>query len=355
MEAFKFSTPEVGRLFQQIEPWSHPEYPFLDAFYSPASNAPVTDLTPAVAQWIREKRYGAIAELWKFITSPGPVSRMLLDKALSARVPSVIRLAPEAEAELRAIHSLVLRTTLSHGDFYVPMAIRLVASTLACYPILFEQADVPVLLRSVEKSVESGLLWKAYGAKESARRSIEIASASVEAAQPAAERLRTVAPMVRLVIHDYLFRGWGYGTLRYDLYYDERMYGCGRGPNQIEIEKLGFFGPPNDDVTVPAAVTKKVLKTELEAAGFQFKNSDTRKAMIEIARNIPGLISSLILRVYPEQRSLNAQWGPTVKEWAAGIQSLEPIASYIVRSMAFQSLNVRRAGSTRNANHDNWD
>lgn len=146
--------------------------------------------------------------------------------------------------------------------------------------------------------------------------------------------------MVRLVIHDYLFRGWGHGILRFNLYYDERMYGCGREPNQAEIKRLGFFGPPADDIVVPAAVTKEMLKGELETAGFQLTRSDTRKAMIALARNVPGLISSLVLKAYPEQRSLNTRWAPSIKEWAGRTQSLEPIASFIVRSMSLQSLRA---------------
>jgi hypothetical protein len=143
---------------------------------------------------------------------------------------------------------------------------------------------------------------------------------------------------VRLVIHDYLFRGWGHGTLRLNLYYDERMYGCGHGPNQAEIERLGFFGPPRDDVFVPAAITKEILRRELETAGLQLGRSDTRKAMIQRARGLPGLISSLVLKADPEQRSLITPWAPIIKEWAGRIQSLEPVASYIVRSMSLQSL-----------------
>src|SRR5689334_16324472 len=92
-------------------------------------------------------------------------------------------------------------------------------------------------------------------------------------AEAAAERLKAIPPMARRVVYDRFTRGWGRGVLRFDLYYDDRAYGCGGAANQQYIDWLGFFGPPTDRDSVPSVVTKDKLLQGLKEAGVSVKKS----------------------------------------------------------------------------------
>jgi hypothetical protein len=335
-----FQTPEAAELHERIKAWSHSEYPFLDPWYSVGSFMPADDFTLSVAKWIMEEKWTAIAEIWNLLTYSSPASQHLLKTSLAARVPAIIGAGPEAVAELRAVYLLVMRAKYIHFNFSELTAARIMAATLSCYPLMILSVDVPELIRHVASCSKDGLLHNVLGAEGAARQCIQVAAAPFAEARQAADQLREVAPITRLVVHDFLYRGWGNGRLRFGLYYDERLYGCSEAHNKIEIDRLGFFGPPGDDAIVPGSVTKAILRGELEAAGFLMPASETRKKMIELARDVPGMISSIILKWDSGRRSLTPSWGGTVKEWAASVRSLEPLATFILTEMGMQSLRV---------------
>jgi len=298
-----FRTREVAELFASMAQWSHPEYPFLDKRYSPGSDAPATDLSLAVADWLQNGRIDAVKELWFYIAPNGIASERILMSAIRARTPQQLRIPVRVEAELRAIYLLTLRARFVHFTFDAEIGAQLAASTLACYPAKLARPD------------EIGV-----------------------APSDAVLMLREVAPMVRLVVYRYFADSWHVGRLNLNLGYDERMYGCGREPNQVAIEQLGFFGPPTDDVYVPAVVTKEILKTELESAGFKFKKTDTRKQMIEVARNIPGLVSGLVSKYCPDLRKIRQDWRKQVDGWVTEMFASQAQAREILVAMGLQGL-----------------
>jgi hypothetical protein len=323
-----FQTAEVTELHERIKAWSHPEYPFLDPWYSVGSFMPADDFTLSVAKWIIEEKWAAIAQ-------------HLLKTSLAARVPTIIGAGPEAVAEVRAVYLLVMRAKYIHFNFSELTAVRIMAATLSCYPLIIQSIDVPELVRHVASCAKGGFLHNVLGPEGAARQCVQVAAAPFGEAKEATDRLRDVPPITRLVVHDYLYRGWGNGRLRFGLYYDERLYGCSETRNRLDVDQLGFFGPPGDDAFVPARVTKAILRSELEAVGVEVSTSDTRTKMIELARAVPGMISSLVLKGDAERRSLTTRWGGSVKEWAARIRSLEPLATFILMGMGLQSLRAR--------------
>jgi len=301
-----FRNREVAELYRSIAQWSHPEYPFLDKSYSPSSNAPATDYTLAIADWLQNARIDAIKEFWLYIAPSGVASERILMSGLRATVPEQLRLPERVENELRAVFLLSLRAEFVHFRFYTPVAIDVAASVLACYP---------------------SHLSKPGGAYTEARE--------------ATKMLREVAPMVRVVVYKYFTDSWHVGRLNLNLGYDDRMYGCGREPNRVAIEKLGFFGPPTDAVDVPVAVTKDLLRAQLESAGFQFNKSDTRKRMIEVARAVPGLISTMVAKVYPEMRKIRDEWREPVDEFVTNMYASKDQARAILTAMGLSSLRQR--------------
>lgn len=301
-----FRTPEVADLYRSIAQWSHPEYPFLDKSYSPSSNAPATDYTLAIANWLQSGRIDAIEELWYCIAPSGVASEQILMNGLRASIPPQLNLPPHVQAELRAVFLLTLRAQFVIFRWSTDIGIEVAASVLACYPVQ--------IVKPGEQRSEPG---------------------------EATKMLREVAPMVRVVTYRYFADSWHIGRLNLNLSYDDRMYGCGREPNRVALEKLGFFGPPTDVVDVPAAVTKDILRTELESAGFQFSKGDTRKQLIEVARAVPGLISTLVARVYPEMRRIRDEWRKPVDEFVTNMYASKDQARGILTAMGLSSLRQR--------------
>src|SRR6266496_4917374 len=301
----RFRTPEVAELYDSISQWSHPKYPFLDKEYSPSSNAPATYYTLAVAGWLQNGRIDAIRELWSYIAPTGIASEQLLMSGIQATIPQQLKLPTRVQAEIRAVFLLTLRAQFILFTFCTDVAVELAASVLACYPAQL----------------------------------IKPGAARIEPSE-AVKMLREVTPMVRLIVYRYFADSWHIGRLNLNLGYDDRMYGCGREPNRVAIEKLGFFGPPTDNVYVPGTITKDVLKTELESAGFQFNKSDTRKRMIEVARSVPGLISALVAKRYPEMRIIRDQWRESVNHFVSDMSASKEQSRAILMAMGLSSLRL---------------
>ncbi len=197
-------------------------------------------------------------------------------------------------------------------------------------------ADLLKIIRS--ETDKNSLLGSVHGKDEGARHALERAMSPLGVIETAAEKLKIIPPMARFVVYDYVYRAWDYGTLRFDLYYEHRMYGCGGEANQKYMEWLGFFGVPSDAASLPTAVTKDVLREALVKQGVECKKSSTRKEMIEKARSIPGLLSSLIFQFYPQHCELISEWKGTVNDWALRVRYVEAVGRAIIKMLAVQGL-----------------
>lgn len=333
----KFSTTEVAQLHEAVRDWCHPQHPFLDPNYSTAM--PAIDFTAVVADWLQAGRIEPVAELWAWIAGDDESSRYALRKALRADLPDWICLSTAARHEIKAIHILTMRAALSGApEAMSSVAAELAASALACRELQIDPAYSDTLAKATRAELNpNSVLGSRYDKAEGTRLAIEAATSPLGEAEPAAAKLKVVPPMARLVVSDFLSRGWGSG-LRFTLYYDHRRYGCGEGWNQRFIEWLDFFAPPDDDADVPNAVTKEILRAALIESGTTSPKSATRKRMIEQARVIPGLITALILRAAPEQRALRDEWAPSVKVWAMRRKSVEPVGAALFKLLMASSL-----------------
>jgi hypothetical protein len=232
-----FKTTEVAQLYEEIGGWSHPEYPFLDPNYSEESSIPAIDFTPYVTTWLAAGPEAAVAELWSYLTYQRNASTASyeLRQALQARLPSWVELSDTAKHELHAIFILTWRAGKAS------VGTRLAATTLACRQMALDPAFANGLMRLARSELrkdEGDDPASTEKFDEKARLAVEQALSPLGAAASASERLKAVPPMVRCVVFDYISRGWAEGTLRFDLYYDERRYGCGRESNQQYVDWL---------------------------------------------------------------------------------------------------------------------
>jgi hypothetical protein len=178
---------------------------------------------------------------------------------------------------------------------------------------------------------------------EKARIAVETALSPLGVAESASERLKAVPPMARCVVYDYIRSGRAEGSLRFGLNYEDRMYGCGTESNQQYVDWLGFFGLPDDNGYIPYAVNKEILLNALKERGIECKPNATRKTLLKLAHEIPGLLSELISRHCPQQRQLLREWKESVNDWARRVQGVELVAAAFIKHMALTAMNEKGA------------
>ena len=359
-----FKTTEVAQLYEEIRLWCHPEFPFLDPNYSPGSNMPAIDFTPYLTTWLEAGNQSAVVELWTYLTSNGPDAIFGIRNALTARLPSWIEISETARHELHAIYILTLRAAWGRTMNNSFVAASVASTTLACRqlslppdyqrgeesiadmakagkPITLARAYSEELLKVIRSEINSFPVGVEHGKDAGSKLALEKAMSPLGVAASAAEKLKAIPPMARRVVFDRFARGWGGGVLRFGLYYDDRAYGCGGQANQQYIDWLGFFAAPTDHASVPSVLTKDKLLEGLAERGIKTKKSTSKVALVEQARSIPGLMSSLISRHCPEQRDASPEWYEPIKEWVARVRYTEPVAAALIKLLAASTMKKR--------------
>ena len=201
MNSPSFRTPEVAQLYEKVREYCHPEYPFLDASYSPGSYAPAVDFTSIIAEWIRSEKEDAIAELWSFLTYEGQASVYALQTALKVKMPTWIRVSETAQSEVKAIYLLTLRAKMILPQDISAVSACLAATALACRQTVIEPAYLDVLVKATRPEIDqySFLHGKANGAELAVAKAVS----SLGAAECAAVKLKVVPPMARAVVFDF--------------------------------------------------------------------------------------------------------------------------------------------------------
>lgn len=328
----RFTTDEVRELYEQIGGWGHPDFPFLDRNYSTGAYAPCVDLTSIVATWLQEDRLAAVAELWNLLTPSGVAGRTLLQNCLRADLPCGVTVSSMARHEMRAIHLLTMRAAFTCGSQHMSLvAADLAGTTLACRKLAIDENIREALVRAIRPEVKPETLRGAARTEE-AERSLAVALSEPPAA--AAEHLKVLPPMPRVVVFDYFDRPWGAGTLKYDLFYDHRMYGCGGEFCRLYVDQLGFFVPPCDDAEPPTSVTKEALKDALVTQGISPAKNAKRGQLISEARRYPGLLSALIHQINPERQALAPTWSNAVASWAARVRKCRPVGAALIKLLS---------------------
>jgi hypothetical protein len=359
-----FKTTEVAQLYEEIRPWCHTQFPFLDPKYSPGSNMPAIDFTSYITTWLETGKESAVIELWTYLTDDSPGAIYGIRNALTACLPSWIGLSETAKHELHAIYILTLRaafgrtmnmsrvassvasTTLASRQLSLPPDYErgesMVEMARAGKPIVLARAYSEELLKVVRSEMNDFCFGIEHGKAEGSRLALEKAMSPLGTAETAAERLKAIPPMARRVVYDCFAGGQNSGELRFGLYYDDRAYGCGSQANQQYIDWLGFFSSPTDQAPVPFVLTKDKLVEGLSERGIQTKKSISRVGLIEQARSVQGLLSSLIARHCQEQRDILPEWEESIKEWVIRVRCTETIAAALIKILAASTMKRKK-------------
>lgn len=339
-----FKTAAVSTLYNQVQPWSHPEYPFLDPEYSPGGYYPVVDFTSIVAGWIATGQTDAISELWGFLTNNGPGEIDLLRRGLAAQVDTRWALDAGSAAELRAIHLLGLRMALQDSSMNksgtAHTTKELFASRLAS-TIWKPPTELLETLRdnaAIQADVEDGPHKRKRKMQQAEDGIIELMRDVAPELENVGAWMVNIPPMSRLVVEDFFLRDWSVGSLRPTLYYGERQYGCGVAWNLHFVQWLGCFAEPTDLDDLPSGVTIAALSEALRGVGIDFKKSAKRTELEALARKESGMISALIKRYAPEKVKTKPEWKDALLEWVSRCQKLRCIAGAMLALLSEKSL-----------------
>lgn len=338
-----FRTPAVSRLFDQLQAWSHPEHPFLDPNYSPGGYYPVTDFTTVVAGWIANRETDAIAELWSFLTSNGVAEKEILRRGLCVRVDARWCLDDESSAELSAINLLGLRMALQDNSLNRSSTARtttdLFSSRLASTAWRPPIGMLEILRENaaIQADVEDGPQKRLRKRKQAEEAIEELMRDAGEDVETVGQWMVRIPPMARLVIVDYFTRDWGAMSLRPDLYYGDRQYGCSAALNIHFIQWIGCFQEPTDEDD-PKGVTKAEFAESLQEAGINFKKSAKRSELEAVARCHLGLVASIIKKYSPKFVRPKSEWKSGLQAWVSRCQKLRCISAAMLTLMAENSL-----------------
>jgi hypothetical protein len=131
-----FKCPEITDLFEQVRPWCHPEYPFLDARYSPGSKMPAIDYTPHIAAWLQSQKIEAVRELLGFLIGESRIRDTILDEWLGTPLVTWLGLPTEAVHEIHAIGLMISRQAIDRSinkDSLAHFAAQLIATRLSLH------------------------------------------------------------------------------------------------------------------------------------------------------------------------------------------------------------------------------
>jgi hypothetical protein len=245
------------------------------------------------------------------------------------------RVAGSVASTTLACRQLSLPPDYQRGESMAEMA-------RAGRPIVLARAYSEDLLKVIRSEIDNFPLGAEHGREEGSRIALEKAMSPLGTAETAAERLKAIPPMARRVVFDRFTRGWGGGELRLGLYYDDRAYGCGSQANQQYMDWLGFFSAPSDHASVPSVLTKDKLLEGLAGRGVRIKKTTPRVGLIEQARSIPGLMSSLISHYCPEQRDALPEWFDPIKEWVLRVRHTEPVAAALIKLLAASTMQKKK-------------
>jgi hypothetical protein len=155
-----FQNPEVAELFEQVKPWSHPDYPFLDARYSPSSRMPAIDYTPCVASWLQYQKNDAVRELLGFLMGEDSIRDTVIDNWLGTPLVMWLGLPIEAVYEIHAIGLLISRQAIDRSinkDSLAHFAVQLIATRLSLHQgAIDERYKVPSTLPNVHEEDDRG-------------------------------------------------------------------------------------------------------------------------------------------------------------------------------------------------------
>ena len=301
----RFQTEKVAQCFEEVRGWCHPQYPFRDPLYSPGGYYPAIDFTPYIARWLAEEKFDAIIELWKYIAPDFAQKWIQLFLRLSP--PAWTGLPFKAVMELHAIHLLSARLGMVDNAAGYLVA-RLAAATLACF-------------ESRNRSLAA----------------LNCLSSPMQTESSAAERLRCVPSMTRLVVEDFFSWDRGGLGLRPELYYTERHYGCATEWNLHFVGWLGFFHAPPDSAPVPASITKKHLSDVLLERGLKKVEKMKKVEMVTEIRSVPGLMRRIFEKHSPSYVELRPEWIQPVKAWDQRFKRCEPDAGAMMEAVFLKS------------------
>ena len=337
----RFKTDALNSLWMEVGDLSHPDYPFLDRNYSPASLMPVCDLTPYVTGMLLSGDSAALSELWSYIAHWDT----LLELAMGVKAPKEMGLSEYASAELQATFLLTARISLNNGAAFVGADVA--ASILSTRDISLPGEFLSVLLSFLETELSHTKRYDCpeLDINEKMEESLTALKQGTSGCETIAAYMKQVPPMVRITFSDVLNSGSTDCYSRHFHFgngYDHRAYGCSREIGQQFATALGILEVPDVNQTgVSSSVTKPALISALSKQGIQVSKKNTRAELIRIASAVPGLLQEVQNDCDPDLLVLRQELAIEGREWAKRTKSLYWVSKALLAYMGMRKIGKR--------------
>jgi len=324
--AAEFASPALRELWEEVRAISHPDYPLLDAHYSPSSNMPCADFTLWIAERLAANDWPSILELLDFFTFKNEIAaiRSSLQNYDFGRFLDADR---ELLLRLKAATILGYRIGwMGHEENRLSLLEDIYQHCLASYPFVVRPSEFAHLLAGANKLIRKRNR-EGIGFNENLLTDDRLSG--FPEVSPAGEVLRRFPPTFAACITLSMRRGTpipGTILLRLGGEYGLRQYGLSEEQNRHFAERCGLFEAASDLQALSRSLTKDVL---LEVA---------TKHHIEVAKSWKKDRILNLLLAHGEARAALAsraptgfvQYRPAISEpfnaWRARVIAVQPVA-----------------------------
>lgn len=292
----RFKTAGLNALWGEVGNLSHPDCPFLDRHYSPSTRMPVCDLTPYVTDFLMADDLESLTELWHYIGH----TYESLKLALMANLPGGLQLSDYANHELRASYLLTVRMANDNGAAFVGS--KVVSTILSTRNVEVSGRLEDELNAFIYRELET---LKKNGEPEiDTDKTLEDTWSALRQGTIGCENfsgiMKQVPPMVRISFANAIrdmqspYRSFYNNRFHFGNGYGDRVYGCSEIIGREYAKSLGILNHPRVEETgVSAKVTKDEIIRALNGNGIRSAKSSSRRHLLDLATNVPGLLQNL--------------------------------------------------------------
>jgi hypothetical protein len=325
-----FRSSAVATLYSEIASISHPDHPFLDKSYSPASYMPAADFTSWIAT--RRKRHdaAAIEELLGYLAYS--TQAQAVTKTMAGFDPSrFIRGDGDLLDELWAVMFLGYRyVEMGQESNRTALLRQVFTHSLACWPFELVEDAIPYLIEGANKFIrKQNRAMKDVRSPEPDIDSAYLNALTVPPVSSFGEELRRYPVTFRAIIAYSIERGSPViGCIRPQLggHYGLRQFGLSAELNQRYFASSGSFHPPDDLRALASRMKKEELQEIATLSGILFRKSGKKDELVALLLANEQAKARVGKRGTAELVQLASESRPAFDAWQARVHGLDKIA-----------------------------
>lgn len=327
-----FSSDAIRTLWQEIQPLSHPEHPFLDQSYSPSTLMPAADYTSWIAQRLRDDDWKSISEFLDFFTygqQIQAIEKTFRDYSYSSCVSG----SDQFLFELKAIAILCYRIPWTgHKDSRTHLLSEQFLHSMIAHRFCLNEDAIDNLQRGANNLIRrQNKESKEYGGTfiQETVKIQELRDKKDYFPTQTGTRLSSFPVTFRSCIGYSLERGSPVpGTIRPQLQgdYGLRQYGLSAIQNTRYFDESGIFTAPDDLSALASRLQKKELMEIGSKSGVETKKSWKKDQILAALLDSSEAKTIIKEKASKELLQVRTEFADDFSRWSMDLKEMRNIA-----------------------------